>query len=320
MEEVKNTLNMTEEELNKFRNSFDPDTLGNIEIEGTDEDIPAPRLLKATTGDIAINKYHTVTNFTDASRVKGKIKFIVIHYVGATGGAYSNCVFFHKIYRGGSAHFFVGFGGEKWECVSPEDIAWHCGGKLQGPNGHTYHKICTNSNSIGIEMCVRNEGDKGSTSRDWHFEEATIEGTIELTKYLMNKYDIPVENVIRHFDVTGKFCPNPYINDTKEWNKFRSRLSVTKDSDQNIVQKASGIGDDAINYMLRYKYSTGLFREIAEAISNKEHTARFKDIPLDVYVASQVLNLIGLEGATIDYLKAYTWGDHLVIKLAKAML
>ena len=38
--------------------------------------------------------------------------------------------------------------------------------------------------------------------------------TVQLIKELMDKYNIPIDNVLRHFDVTNKLCPKPYIDDT----------------------------------------------------------------------------------------------------------
>ncbi len=43
-----------------------------------------------------------------------RIKYIVIHYVGATGGAEANCKWYAGANRGASAHYFVGFDGEVW--------------------------------------------------------------------------------------------------------------------------------------------------------------------------------------------------------------
>ena len=51
----------------------------------------------------------------------------------------------------------------------------------------------------------------GATDRDWYFENKTVQSTIELVRYLMEKYHIPADHVIRHYDVTGKICPNPYV-------------------------------------------------------------------------------------------------------------
>ena len=177
-----------------------------------------------------INQLLTPYNFT-AGTIQ-RIKYIVIHYVGATGGAEANCKYYAEQYRGASAHYFVGFAGEIWQAVEDKNISWHCGGKkYANTKGGTYHGICTNGNSIGIEMCVRNRGSQADNSRDWYFEDATVKTTIELTKALMQKYNIPGDHVIRHYDVTGKICPNPYVMDEAKWKEFKAAIGTPQEAD-----------------------------------------------------------------------------------------
>ncbi len=169
-----------------------------------------------------IDKLLTPYNFTDANNV-GRIKYIVIHYVGALGGAKENCQYYAGQYIGASAHYFVGFEGEIWQSVPDEDVAWHC-----GANSYK-HKECRNSNSIGIELCVRKRDTSrlGAEDKDWYFEDETVAAAVELTKYLMKKYGVPASRVIRHYDVTGKICPNPYVYNTTAhtWDEFRKKIS-----------------------------------------------------------------------------------------------
>lgn len=184
-----------------------------------------------------VNKLITKVNYTKGKNKKNK--YIVIHYVGATGGAEDNCKYFETVNRNASANYFIGHKGEIWQCVEDDDIAWHCGAK-------TYkHPYCRNSNSIGVELCC-----KKATNDTWFFEEATIKTAIELTKELMKKYNIPVSNVIRHYDVTGKICPEPYVRDVQAWNNFKANLTATKPStgymvsvtaDELNVRKGAGI-------------------------------------------------------------------------------
>lgn len=186
-----------------------------------------------------IEKLLTTYNFTDKNDLS-RIKYIVIHYVGATGGAEANCKLFASKYLGASAHYFVGFNGEIWQSVEDEDVAWHCGAK-------TYkHPECRNTNSIGIEMCVRNKGDLSATSKDWYYEDATVESTIKLTKYLMEKYNIDVDHVIRHYDVTGKICGNPYVyNYTKHtWDDFKIAIS-SKDQTSNQGSSSNNTNNES---------------------------------------------------------------------------
>lgn len=161
-----------------------------------------------------------ISNYNHSSRGGSSIKYIVIHYVGGISTAYNNVKYFSGGDRQASAHYFVGHDGEIWQSVEDSRASWHCGGGLQGSGGHAWHGICKNSNSIGIEMCVRKNGSL------WYFEDATVNATIELTQYLMKKYGVPASNVIRHYDVTGKICPAPYVhNNTKHtWSAFKSAI------------------------------------------------------------------------------------------------
>ena len=157
-----------------------------------------------------INKLLTKVNYQKGKNKQNK--FIVIHYVGATGTAENNCKYFEKVYRGASANYFVGHKGEIWQCVEDKDIAWHCGAL-------TYkHKTCRNNNSIGVELCCLKKDGK------FYFTDSTINQATLLVKELMKKYGIKVENVIRHYDVSGKRCPEPFVREPKEWEEFKAKL------------------------------------------------------------------------------------------------
>ena len=155
-----------------------------------------------------------------------QIKFIVIHYVGATGTAFDNAKYFEKELRNASAHYFVSQNGDIYQCVKDEDTAWHCGDAYTGGAGGTFYGKCTNYNSIGIEMCVNKVNGK------WIYTEATLEATAKLVQRLMAKHKVPKENIIRHFDVSGKECPALYTNAAK-WKKLHLRLTTSKSKFKN---------------------------------------------------------------------------------------
>lgn len=182
-----------------------------------------------------INRNLTTVNFTKGYRKKNR--FIVIHYTAGSGDAKNQTTFFKQAYRGASAHYFVGFAGDVWQSVDDANIAWHV-----GANSYK-HPTCRNSNSIGIELCVRKRSWKSvkATDTDWYFEDATVKAAVELVKELMKKYDIPVQNVIRHYDVTGKICPAPYVHDEALWKKFLGMLTeVPVDVAQSKDQAVAG--------------------------------------------------------------------------------
>lgn len=164
----------------------------------------------------------SLINFTDKNST-ARIRYIVVHYCGATGSAEANVNYYYDAYRGASAHYFVGHSGECWRSVADGDIAWHCGTK-----GAYVHPDCRNSNSIGIEMCVRNQrgGKLNAVSADagWYFEPETISATIALISSLMDQYAVPMDHILRHYDVTGKWCPAPYVNGQLRWEDFLAQL------------------------------------------------------------------------------------------------
>mgnify|MGYP003301306014 CR=1 FL=1 len=164
---------------------------------------------------VEINKKLTPYNFTLMSNKKNQ--YIVIHYVGAVSSAENNAVYYAREKLTNSAHYFVDEK-EIWQSVEDKDRAWHCGGGLQGVNGHTFYGKCTNSNSIGIEMCVKKDA-KGN----WYFEENTVKNTVDLVKMLMQKHNVPISRVIRHYDVTGKICPAPLVDEAK-WSEFKNKI------------------------------------------------------------------------------------------------
>jgi N-acetylmuramoyl-L-alanine amidase CwlA len=147
------------------------------------------------------------------------VSYLVIHYVGASGGARDNARYYQRTPgAGASAHYFVGHASEGaavYASVPEGDTAWHCGRK----DGKYKHPQCRNANSIGIEICCHQ--DAGGS---WYFDPETVDAAVELARDIMARYGIPIDHVLRHYDVTGKVCPAPYVNDPAAWDGFLARL------------------------------------------------------------------------------------------------
>lgn len=173
-------------------------------------------------------QYITKINFTDKNST-ARIKYIVIHYFGGLATAKNLAAYWAREYVGASAHYAIGHEGEIFQIVEDDDVAWHCGAKSYK------HATCRNTNSIGIEMAVKkkNTGTLNATDKDWYFTPQTVATAVELTRQLMKKYNIPAENVIRHYDVTGKICPNPYYYNLLEstWQTFKAAISAPETQD-----------------------------------------------------------------------------------------
>lgn len=177
---------------------------------------------------ITIHKKLIGRNQTARKRGKNDIKYIVVHYVGALGGALDNVNYYASGDRGASADFFVGHSGEIYQAVDYyKAYSWHCGGGLQGSSGASHYGKCTNANSIGIEMCVKKKSTAtmNATDRDWYFTPQTYEATVSLVKHLMQELNIAKAHVIRHYDVNGKICPNPLVYGTGyTWAGFQAAI------------------------------------------------------------------------------------------------
>ena len=177
------------------------------------------------------------------------VKYIVIHYTGSEGTAANNVSYFNNGNRGASAHYFVGQNGEVREYCDPAKYyAWHCGGSLESSH-HPYYGKCTNRNSIGIEICTHNNGSS------WTFTADAVTAAVELTKYLMQKFSVPADRVIRHWDVTGKSCPRVpgwgAVGGSGEWNKFVARLGGAAPSvDVSLSKGDSGSAVEEMQKML----------------------------------------------------------------------
>lgn len=156
---------------------------------------------------LSIQKYtNTINCYLNANTPK----YIVIHYVGAQSStALNNCKYFAGGDRGASAHYFVD-DNSIYQCIEDKHGAWHVGNTRTEVN---------NRNSIGIEMCCMGPNLTVTTK--------TEANTVDLVKYLMNKYNIPVVNVRTHYQVSGntKVCPNWSANNWSRWNNFKAKLT-----------------------------------------------------------------------------------------------
>ena len=156
------------------------------------------------------------------------VRYIVMHYTANNGDtARNNCDYYHRV--GGlqaSAHYFVDEHGAM-QSVRECDTAWHCGARAY------WHPECRNGNSIGIEMCSRKRAD-GS----YYIKPETVANAAALAKDIMQRYGIDTDHVLRHYDVTGKRCPMPWVDDPAQWTEFKEMLKQNDndEEDENMVK------------------------------------------------------------------------------------
>lgn len=162
------------------------------------------------------------------------ILWLTLHFTSGDGDtAKNNADYFAR--EGdlrASAHYFVDTN-EIWQSVKDSDTAWHCGVE----RGGSYYNGCRNANSIGIEMCsVKRNG-------VYVIPEDTMKRAAKLTRELMAKYHVPVSRVCRHYDVTHKDCPEPWVRNPQLWQKFKDMLTekevedMTESQTRNIAKQ-----------------------------------------------------------------------------------
>ena len=141
--------------------------------------------------------------------------YIVVHDTGNTApgaDAMAHFNYFNTADRGASADFFA----DDTLCLQVNDYrryyTWHCGdgGGARG---------ITNSNSVGIEICVNCDGNYN----------LAFYNAAETVKKLMEEFSIPVHNVVRHYDVSGKNCPaSMNSNGWAYWQTFKNIISESR--------------------------------------------------------------------------------------------
>lgn len=146
----------------------------------------------------------TVNEYSRPGTKTGRINGIVIHYTANPGStAMQNRNYFEGLKDShetkASSHFVVGLDGEIVQCVPTWEVA--------------YASNDRNRDTVSIETCHPKE--------DGKYTKETYRSLVELTAWLCKKFDLDENDVIRHYDVTGKICPKYFVDDEKAWERFR---------------------------------------------------------------------------------------------------
>lgn len=152
-----------------------------------------------------------------------EIKGIVIHYTANPGTtAKNNRDYFQGLKDSHetkvSSHFVVGYDGEIVQCVPSTEIA--------------YASNSRNEDTLSIECCHLDETGK--------FTEATYISLVRLTGWLCWRFNLTEEDVIRHYDVTGKICPKYYVENQDAWEQFKEDVKVQIQKVDEEVKASKG--------------------------------------------------------------------------------
>lgn len=152
-----------------------------------------------------IDEQHlTINEYSRPGKKVKKVKKVVIHYLAnPETSAQENRNYFESLKDledvSMSSNYVVGLEGEIIECVPAGEIA--------------YASNEMNNKSVSVENCHIDESGR--------LTEATYDACVHLTAYLVAEYRLDREDIIRHYDVTGKMCPLYYVENEDKWEEFR---------------------------------------------------------------------------------------------------
>lgn len=143
-----------------------------------------------------------------------RIEWIVVHYTGMVvtqGDPDTASWAIARSKRAASTHYLVGDRGDRADILQLLPVkyaAYHVGAK-----DNSKLISCYNGNSIGVDLCeCKLDCSSGSVScNDWYFTPQTLANGAHLIAYLAQEHGIPTDHIVRHYDVTHKRCPRPFV-------------------------------------------------------------------------------------------------------------
>ena len=149
----------------------------------------------------------TVNEYSRPGTELAQVNGIVVHYTANPGTtAEQNRSYFESLSETGethaSSHFIIGISGEIIQCIPCNEIS--------------YASNERNSDTISVECCIPDETGK--------FTDETYQSLVSLVAWLMGRYGLTTDDVIRHYDVTGKDCPKYFVENSGAWSNFKADL------------------------------------------------------------------------------------------------
>jgi len=160
--------------------------------------------------DWVVPAFLPINEYSRPGKLISEVNGIVIHYVGNpnTTAAQNRSYFANLAYTGetyASSNFIVCLDGGILQCVPVDEIA--------------YASNVRNADTLSIELC--HPDDTGE------FTDETYASAVLLTAWLCKEYGLRKENVIRHFDVSGKECPRYFVLNEEAWETFKADVERT---------------------------------------------------------------------------------------------
>ena len=151
------------------------------------------------------------------------VKGLVYHWTNNPGQDESGVwTYFERdlpqLHKYGSAHFIIGPTGKIIECIPLDEMAYHVGStRYIEPTLDYFITRYPNDCLLGIELCHPDESGE--------FAQGTLDSAIYLGAALCMEYTLdPLNDIVRHFDVTGKDCPHSFAENLEAWRRFKELI------------------------------------------------------------------------------------------------
>ncbi|MEK5503078.1 peptidoglycan recognition protein family protein [Bacillus sp. FSL M8-0168] len=164
-----------------------------------------------------VKNYVKVNKYTRPGLKLSGVKGIVMHWTATPGASALNernyfngtCI---ADKRYASAHYFVDR--KEAQLIIPEnEVAYHA--HDQNRCYVSFLKPNANTTAIGVEMCVEKDG---------KIHSETVQNAAELVADLCKRYGLSTDRIVRHYDVTSKNCPAPWVSDSSQLSSFRKKV------------------------------------------------------------------------------------------------
>jgi N-acetylmuramoyl-L-alanine amidase len=164
----------------------------------------------------------TKNQFSRPGTVLQGVKGVVLHWVANPGTtAMNNRNYFENLKnqksarkdaRFASAHFVIGLQGEVVRCIPENEMAYHVGAKQYTQLAFQKLGAYPNNDTLGIEL--------GHPDWTGAFTDETLASCRGLVIDLLERHKLTVQDVYRHFDITGKDCPHYFVQHDDAWRRF----------------------------------------------------------------------------------------------------
>ena len=193
------------------------------------------------------------------TKLKG-VKGIVVHWWAVANGSINGVWNFYENRKHGksgygSAHFIVGLNGEIVQCIPENELSYAVGAKKYYTN-----KLGSYPNNCTLHIEMAHVDMKGNMTKE------TWDASVKLTAHLLKKYKLTVNDIYRHYDITRKDCPKLFVDNPKEFERFKQ--DVQKELNKDIAVKNTAKNVQQVQHKKQQKLQEVFSMKMSDFVSN----------------------------------------------------